>query len=67
MSVPKACGNAVVRNRIRRVWREAISLVAPNLPAGDYHIMIRNPVLAGSFAAAREMLSSFQRTVASLT
>jgi len=61
--VPKACGNAVVRNRIRRVWREAISQVAPDLPAGDYHIMIRNPVVTASFAAAHKALASFQTSV----
>ena len=63
ISVPKSCGNAVVRNRIRRVWREAISQIAPILPAGDYHVMIRNPVLAGSYATAHEILTSFQATV----
>jgi ribonuclease P protein component len=62
--VPKTCGNAVARNRIRRVWREAISQVAPNLPPGDYHIMIRNPALAGTHASAQQMITSFKDTVA---
>ena len=64
ISVPKTCGNAVVRNRIRRVWREAISLVVPNLPPGDYHIMIGDPALAGTFMSARQMITSFKDTVA---
>jgi ribonuclease P protein component len=60
ISVPKACGNAVIRNRIRRRWREAIRLFQGDLPRGSYQILIRGDETAFEYAGAKRILSDLR-------
>ena len=60
VSVPKACGNAVIRNRIRRRWREAIRSVEGELPTGSYQVLIRGDETAFQYAGALKILSNFK-------
>lgn len=63
VSVPKACGNAVMRNKIRRRWREALRTIESNLPAGSYHILIRGDETAFEYPGAVGILSRFQKHI----
>ena len=60
ISVPKTCGNAVIRNRIRRRWREAIRLFEADLPRGSYQILIRGDETAFQYSGAMKILSDFR-------
>lgn len=63
-TVTKAMGPAVVRNRIRRRLKAAVSAVAPaNAQAGhDYVIVARSPALDRDFADIKKDLEqAFQR------
>ena len=60
VSIPKSCGNAVVRNGIRRRWWEAIKLVDSDLPGGLYQIMIRETGVASTYVGAMKILSDFK-------
>jgi ribonuclease P protein component len=61
VSVPKACGNAVIRNRIRRRWQEAIRSLERGLPSGSYQIIIRGDESGFEYAGALKILSDFRR------
>ena len=43
LSVGKSLGNAVARNRVRRILREAFRLVGPDLPAGLDIVCVAKP------------------------
>ena len=45
LSVPRATGNAVTRNRIKRQLREAWRSLLPDVPAGQDFVLIARPGL----------------------
>ncbi len=63
IATPRALGNAVHRNRIRRVFREAIRQSLDSWPSGSYHIRIFSIVGRPTRAAASELLERFTRTL----
>jgi ribonuclease P protein component len=50
-SVSKKVGNAVVRNRIKRVFRHAVAENLSHFGLGDYVFIIRRPALDSDFVA----------------
>jgi ribonuclease P protein component len=45
LSVPRAVGNAVTRNRIKRQLRETWRALLPNVPPGQDYVLIVRPGL----------------------
>jgi ribonuclease P protein component len=45
LSVPRAVGNAVTRNRIKRQLRETWRALLPDVPAGHDYVLIARPGL----------------------
>ena len=59
----RAIGNAVARNRIRRVAREVFRLVQRDLPALDFVVSARSAAREASGAELRANLSRLLTTV----
>ena len=64
IAIPRACGNAVVRNRLRRVYREAIRLSMSQWPPGQYHLRLDHPVVARQFKDIVSLLARFRESLA---
>jgi ribonuclease P protein component len=46
LAVPRSVGSAVVRNRVKRVLREAWRELLPEVPAGHDYVLVARPGLA---------------------
>ena len=58
LTVPRAVGGAVVRNRIRRRTKAAIRQLSQGIPGGAFLITTEPEVATMEFAAMREDLES---------
>lgn len=63
ISAPRAYGNAVARNRARRVLREVVRHQLQGWPEGLYHLRIGKAERSMTHKSATELISLFRSTL----
>lgn len=64
-SAPRSAGNAVARNRARRVMREAVRQVVTDWPGGMFHFRLVATRPYSDFSAAIKVIHEFRNMLRS--